>query len=52
MDYLAGMLIDRLPRIMEDIARLDSKEDIYLYSAPGHKFVVDLRQENALEYIG
>lgn len=28
MDYLAGKLIDRLPRIMEDIARLDNLEDI------------------------
>ena len=23
MDYLAGKLLDRLPRIMEDIAKLD-----------------------------
>ncbi len=28
MDFLAGMLIDRLPKIFEDMARLDNSETV------------------------
>ncbi len=35
MDFLAGILIDRLPKIMEDMARLEDTGDILAVERTG-----------------